>query len=157
MQTQLENLKEIPLPEPVSYVPQTMAWYILFGILIIIAALLILSVYRRSVRNRYRREALAQLDEIERSARPISELPALVKRVALAMAPRETVARLSGDAWLAFLDSTWKKGEFSSGPGRLLPDLAYCKPESLPEISDRRMRELLALLRRWIRRHRARI
>jgi len=155
MQTQLENLKEIPLPDPVSYAPQTIAWYILFGIVIILAVFWILVLYRRSVRNRYRREALAQLEEIERSVRPLSDIPLLVKRVALAIAPRETVAALSGDTWLAFLDSTWKNGEFSSGPGRLLPDLAYRKPESLPEISDRRMRDLFALLHRWIRRHRA--
>jgi hypothetical protein len=157
MQTQLENLKEIPLPEPVSYAPQTVAWYVLFAVILILAGLWILHLHRRSVRNRYRREALAQLDEIEQSARPISDLPALVKRVGLAMAPRETVAGLSGDAWLAFLDSTWKDGGFSSGAGRLLPELAYGKPQSLPDISDRQVRDLFALLRRWIRRHRARI
>jgi len=98
-----------------------------------------------------------ELDEIERSARPLSDLPALVKRVCLAIAPRERVAGLSGNAWLEFLDSTWRGNDFTSGSGRLLPELSYGTPQSLPGPSDDRMRELFALLRRWIRRLRARI
>lgn len=157
MQDQLANLKEIPLPEPVSYMPQTMAWYILFFVVLVMAALWIFRLYKHYLQNRYRREAVKQLDEIERSVRPLSELPALVKRVGLTIAPRDTVAGLSGKAWLKFLDSTWDGASFSSGPGRLLPELSYRKPQSLPDPNDEGVRNLLILLRRWIRRHRARV
>lgn len=157
MQGQLANLKEIPLPEPVAYLPQTAAWYVLLALAAIALILWILHLYRNSLRNRYRREALKTLDEIERSARPISELPVLVKRVGLAIAPRESVAGLSGDAWLRFLDSTWKVTSFTEGPGGLLPELSYRNPQSLPRIPEEKLRDLFALLRQWIRRHRARI
>ena len=155
MQEKLLNLKEIQLPEPVSYMPQTFAWYILLLFALSLVGLWILYSHRRSIQNRYRTEALRQLDEIEQSMRPLSELPALVKRVGLAIAKRGTVASLSGDAWLAFLDSTWKGKEFTAGPGRMLPELSYRKTLSQPSASDKRMRDMFILLRRWIRRHRA--
>jgi len=157
MQEQLANLKEIALPEPVSYFPQTSAWYVLLAVAAIALILWIVHLYRKSLRNRYRREALKTLDEIERSARPVSERPVLVKRVGLAIAPRESVAGLSGDAWLRFLDSTWKGTSFTEGLGRLLPELSYRKPQSLSHMPDEKLRDLFALLRNWIRRHRARI
>ena len=157
MQEQLSNLKEIPLPEPVSYFPQTAAWYILLALAVIILAFWLAHLYRVSLRNRYRREALKTLDEIERSVRPVSELPVLVKRIGLAIAPRKTVASLSGDAWLRFLDSAWQGTAFTKGPGKILPELAYKSPQSLPPVSDERLQDLFALLRQWIRRHRARI
>lgn len=78
-----------------------------------------------------------------------------MKRVGLVIAPREKVAGLSGDAWLEFLDSTWDGKAFTSGPGRLLSELSYGRPQSLPDPSDKRVQDLFDLLHRWIRRHRA--
>ena len=34
---ELAGLKEIALPEPFSYMPQTVAWYILFGLVLMAA------------------------------------------------------------------------------------------------------------------------
>ena len=148
----LEKLREMPLPQPVSYAPQTIGWYILGALLL--AALVWFAVrWLRSWRaNRYRREALAELSELE-SKGQLSALPALVKRTALCFAPREEVGPLSGDRWLAFLDRTGGGTPFTVGPGRLLPRLAYASDS----LDDHEEQEFMETVRRWIRRHDARI
>jgi hypothetical protein len=155
MEEQLVNLQEIALPEPVPYTPQTIGWYILLGLVLIAIAFLIVRWRQNVKRNRYRQEALLCLAEIEASRLPLSELPVLVKRVVLAFTPREQVAGLSGHEWLEFLDSTIGNKEFSTGPGRLLPQLSYRAPESIEKATNAEQRALLSLIRNWIRRHHA--
>jgi len=61
----LAGLQEIPLPPPVSYVPQTIGWAIVGALLV--AALIYMSwrMFRRYRANAYRRAALAELAVIE--------------------------------------------------------------------------------------------
>lgn len=157
----LEGLKEIALPEPVAYTPQTTAWYILFGVVFLLLTLGIFRLISRWKSNRYRRQALSQLKTIEASLNNNRELvnisgqiPLLVKWTTLQAFPRERVARLSGDKWLNFLDNSYGGKEFSSGSGQLLPQLAYSTRERLKKLSSNDIQLLIALLRRWIRRFR---
>ncbi|EHP38075.1 transmembrane protein [Cupriavidus basilensis OR16] len=157
----LAKLQEIPLPPPVSYLPQTWGWAVLGALLLALAGLLAWRAWRRHQANRYRRDALAELarieagiaaaagDESRRDA--LAALPALVKRVVLACAPRTQVASLSAQAWLDYLDGTWRAGGFAEGPGRLLPELAYgVRSPPAAEVTA-----LIALLRDWIGQHHA--
>ena len=155
MEEQLANLQEIPLPEPVAYTPQTIGWYLLLVLLILVTVALVASWRRRINRNRYRRQALQELEHIASSERPLSDLPVLVKRVVLAFARRETVAGLTGQAWLEFLDSTYPGAHFTSGPGKLLPDISYASARTLESWSDHQRREVIDLVGRWIRGHNA--
>ena len=100
----LTQLQEIAPPQPVGYLPQTPAWYVVFALIMVALAWLLWRWYRRHRSNRYRREALRALEQIERNIqdagkRPaaLAALPALVKRTALAFAPREQVAGLISD------------------------------------------------------------
>jgi len=148
----IQGLLEIALPEPVSYAPQTIGWYVLLALLLAAAIYAGIRWGRAYRANRYRREALVELSEIAGGgAAAGAQLSVLVKRTALGFAPRGTVAELSGDAWLEWLDGTMAGREFQDGPGRLLPALAYQDAE----VSDTEWAELTGLLRRWIRRHRA--
>ena len=158
----LAGLKELALPEPISYVPQTAGWYVLLVVLAISLAVLLRRWRRQYLANRYRREALyhldvitSQLDDAAQRPAALVALPALVKRTAISFTPREDVAQLSGDAWLGFLDSTYRGTAFTTGPGRLLPVLAYRPSAALASVPDRQVSELVELLRQWIRRHRA--
>jgi hypothetical protein len=145
---ELEGLREIRLPEPVSYAPQTIGWWIVFALLLLIALYVAFRLWRRWRRNAYRRRALAHLAAMERDGAP-ALLPRLLKRTALDAWPREEVANLSGDAWLAFLDRVYGGVGFTSGPGRVLPALAYGEPR----VDD--APALFSLARTWIRTHRA--
>jgi Ca-activated chloride channel family protein len=101
--------------------------------------------------NRYRREALAELKQIVGMAPQQigSQLSLLVRRTALAAFPREQVASLTGEAWLAFLDRSLDCTEFSAGPGRLLASAPYAPIGP----GERQLVGLVELTRRWIRRH----
>jgi len=84
----IEQLKEIALPAPVSYAPQTWGWWVLLWLLVIAVLLVSARRYWQWRRDRYRREALVRLAELQNSDDPLNalrELPELLKRVALSM------------------------------------------------------------------------
>lgn len=160
----LVDLHDIVVPEAVSWMPATTAWYVLAAA--IVAGLVWAAVvsHRRYQANRYRREALARMDAIDaaladpaRRAEAIGELPGLTKQVALAFSPRSEIAGLSGNPWLAYLDTTCEGDSFSGGPGQLLPAIAYGSEESRPQIPSAELDALTALLRAWIKGHHVRV
>jgi hypothetical protein len=157
----LNGLREITLPPPPSYRPQTIGWAILGGIALIALTLWSIQQYRRWHRNRYRRAALHRLTELEQLAQQsttrvaaLRELSELLKRTALAAYPREQVAPLYGDDWLTFLDRTYNGNGFAQGDGRLLAQLAYQPSESLERLPADIIVGLFGNVRRWIRLHR---
>ena len=154
----LAGLIDIPLPPEVSLWPQTWTSRIAIALLVtgLIAALW--HFIRRWRANRYRREALAELDAIgrrldasEAGGERLAELSVLVRRTALAAFPRESVAPLAGPAWLAFLDRSYGAQGFSDGVGRLLANAPYQR--AAPDKAQ--LRSLAALVRQWIRGHHA--
>jgi hypothetical protein len=109
-------------------------------------------------RRRVQKAALRSLDRIfgdaqHRRNQPrqqlVRETSVLLRRVALTRYPRETVAALTGEAWLAFLDQVLagspQAGGFSKGPGRVLASGPYC-PQC--EVDPAALHHLCA---RWIR------
>jgi hypothetical protein len=156
----VRDFREVTLPEPVGYAPETVGWHVLLALAVVLAVYLLIRFcsYRR--RNRYRRIALSHLDAMEQAlqgpfagAGVLVELPALIKRTALACFPRTQVADLSRDAWLAFLDRTYGGKDFVDGPGRLLPVLAYQSSSELSNVAEEDARALVSLARTWIREH----
>ena len=158
--TGLENLHEIVLPTPVSWMPQTGGWYVLFLLMGLVVAAWIFMRVRNFRGNRYRRMALKALDDIaEKLRRPdqresaMARLSALLKWTALAAFPRTRVAGLSGNLWLAFLDRTLGGNDFEQGEGRLLAELAYAPESRIASLPDDAIGGLLHLCRRWIAAH----
>jgi hypothetical protein len=152
----IAQLKDIPLPPPVSYAPHTAGWWVLGAIVLVLALLVGVRRWQTWRRNRYRRAAQLELDGIERAltdpaqrTQAATALPALVKRTVLAWAPRSEVAPMTGEAWLGYLDRTFDGQYFSHGPGRELVALAYGDGH----ISGDDLTALMTLLRRWIDGH----
>ena len=84
----IDQLKEMALPAPVSYAPQTWGWWALLALLIITLVVTGARRYWQWRRDRYRREALVRLEELLRRSNDLSalrELPELLKRVAISM------------------------------------------------------------------------
>jgi hypothetical protein len=154
----LAQLREIPLPAPVPYTPQTWGWAVLGVLLVVALAAVLRHVWQRHRANRYRRAALrewailhAHAQDNRLRAQALRALPALVKRTALAAEPRARVAALSAQAWLDYLDRSLPGAGFARGPGRALMTMAYAR-----ELPDAEQSEaLFALTRRWIGHHRA--
>ena len=163
-QQALSGLQEIPLPPPVPYTPQTAGWVILDLFLVAAICYAGWRWRRRRIANRYRRAAMARLQEVEallavpaRRGEALAAIPPLVKQTALSFLPRNAVAGLSNNEWLVCLDRTYPPGGFARGPGRLLPRLAYGAPADVARISIVEVTDLLSLVRNWIAHHHARL
>ena len=155
MSPQALPLKDIHLPEAISWWPLAIGWWVL----IITLPFIVFALYRifqklnqtKALKNALK-IARKNLDQIETNAnltsmQKLREVSALVRRVAISVAPREEVAGLTGKAWLAFLDNGLVDAPFSEGIGRLLVDAPYRKnPPTDPEIM-----ELISLCRNWLK------
>jgi hypothetical protein len=151
----LAGLHDIRLPEAIHSVLPAPGWWLL-GLLIL--ALLGYGSYRlwrywRS--NAYRREALLELTQLQANWRQhndsveyLRQFTLLLKRVALTHYPRQTVAALTGDAWVSFLDATLGSHEFTMGAGQVLIQGHY-QPQA--DIDVAALHQLGA---RWIKAHR---
>ncbi|MCU7215753.1 DUF4381 domain-containing protein [Pseudomonas sp. VE 196-7] len=84
----ISQLKELSLPAPVSYAPQTWGWWLLLGLLVVLALVVGVRRYWQWRRDQYRREALVRLAQLRVRSDDLNalrELPELLKRVALSM------------------------------------------------------------------------
>ncbi|KAA0980534.1 DUF4381 domain-containing protein [Pseudomonas sp. ANT_H12B] len=84
----IEQLKEIGLPALISYAPQTWRWWVLLGLLVVTALLIGARRYWQWRRDRYRRDALVRLAQLQSRSDDLSalrELPARLKRVTRSM------------------------------------------------------------------------
>lgn len=163
-QAVLAQLHPLLVPAPPSWLPQTPGWALLAVFALLLLAWVAWRGWRRWQTGLHRRLALAELRRLRTglrsaSATPASraaiarQLPELVRRLALAHAARTEVAPLQGEAWASWLDRSLpdEAQPFTRGAGRGLADWAYL-PESALPWDD--LDQLMALLERWIRRHR---
>jgi len=156
----IDQLQELPLPTPAfSYWPQTWGWLALLLVVVALAGWWAIWRWRRWQRERYRREALLQLERLEqglddppRRLQALRELPVLLKRVALSLSDSGTAATLSGAQWQRFL------AEHARAP---LPDnfasqlftLAYAPDAQVQGMADTEIKSLFATSRHWIEAH----
>lgn len=139
----LDLLEPAPEPDQISMMPQTVGW-IWLGLGV--AAILFITIrkfarYRRA--SAYRRAGLAALTAAGEDPAQIAQV---IRRTALAGFPRNQVAHLTGDAWLAFLDQTMPGNGFTDGPGQVLAGAPYRATKPSPGLAD--------LANRWIADHR---
>lgn len=154
MEEKLNKLKEIELPEAVSYAPETIAWYILYVIVFSLILFIIWKRYKKYKKNLYRKFALKELSEIKKTKKYI-ELQTLVKRIALILNDRKEVASLTGENWWNYLNSTFGENEFNPEMGRILADLSYSEPDRIDKYSQNEIDSLFNLIENWIRKHNA--
>ena len=122
----LTQLAPAHVPPSPGWWPPAPGWWGLALLLLLLAAVLI---YRwRRPAARLRRTALRELKQLEThitsDAQLANGLQNLMRRYAIAAYGREVVANLSGEAWLAFLE-THGAAELSGVTGRNLLDIAY--------------------------------
>lgn len=152
----VDQLKELVLPPAVSYWPQTWGWALLAALLLAGLVLWAALRLRRWQRDRYRRQALARLRQLEqamadqtRRVQALREVPELLKRVALSMPEAPAVAPLHAADWQAFLvshSSTPLPADFAWQ----LAQLAYAPDSRLHEIDAS---ALLGYSRAWVEHH----
>lgn len=99
--TSLDRLHDLVLPPPVPWWPLAPGWYVLLVLLGLAVVWLSWRYWRRWRANAYRREALLQLRQLQ-DGPAIAEL---LRRTALAVAPRAEIAAKTGSAWADWLAS----------------------------------------------------
>jgi len=119
----IDDLADIVEPAAVPWTPQTIGWWILLVVLVVVVAMTANSYRRRQSANRYRREAIAALDSLERPT--VGAVNAVLKRTAMTADTRAHVATLSGPAWVTFLLDTGPTNALGDEERELLSDGSY--------------------------------
>ncbi|MCB1676591.1 MAG: DUF4381 domain-containing protein [Halioglobus sp.] len=151
----LHDFVEIVSPPAVNWLPQTAGWWWLGGAVLVFIAWRAWRCLRHWYRNRYRREAAARLRALSPTAGTavrIEDINRLLKLTALVAYPRGTVARLSGEQWVDFLNRQCQSPPFSPQQTRLLALGAY-RDQALDTTCAR---ALLDASLAWVREHRGR-
>ena len=133
----LSNLQDIILPAAPSFWPPASGFWILVALILMLLIAVAWVITQARQRNAYRRAGLTLLA----SANTVYEINVVLKRVALAVFPREQVAALHGENWLHFMQSTC--------PGEQFPTLSQADAATPATDSIR------ASARTWIRKHQA--
>ncbi|HEB63489.1 MAG TPA: DUF4381 domain-containing protein [Gammaproteobacteria bacterium] len=147
---ELENLRDIHSPPPISFWPPAPGWWIL-------ATLVFLSVvsawlfYRWQKKRALRKMALIELNQLQQSLSKgqdlstfSAQISTLLRRLALTQFNRNEVAGLTGRAWLEFLDRTGQTKNFTQGVGKTVITAPY------QTTSDIDAQELVSIVKDWI-------
>lgn len=134
-QGRLTDLHDIVLPDPVGFWPPDTGGLLVLGGILICIGLIGLHRYLRRRRDRYRRAGILVLE----GAATVRDVSVVLKRVALAAYPRDQVASLYGNEWVAFLNGTCSGTVFDSS--------TFASPADPPSA------ELLQSARCWIKSH----
>lgn len=129
------NLRDIHLPDPVSWWPIAPGWWLLIITVLITAAIIFLSrkIYRS---KQLKRDIHAELDVIkqqfqktENRSQLAKSLSILLRRASISFYPAKDIAGLTGESWLAYLDNTnanpIKDKKLQSETGRALLTAPY--------------------------------
>jgi len=145
-------LRDIHLPDPVSWWPLAPGWWVLLLLIIVAGSLIVFFIQRH--RN-YRSSAVyLAKQELERIKDEfvftqdklilVKEISELIRRLSISLFKRDETASLTGKEWLEFLDQQTENKHFSSGVGFILIEAPYqAKPDY--ESSD-----LISLTSSWI-------
>ena len=145
-------LRDLHLPDPVDWWPLAPGWWVMIALTAAGLVWLAYRWYRAWQFEAPRRHALRELARIEAEylehrdavelGKAVSEL---LRRGMLAYAPRASVAGLTGEAWLAWLDEGMSVPYFHTEGGKSLLSLPY-RPHD-DELSDIDVGALISAVR----------
>ena len=149
----LEAIVETKAPENISFLPQTIAWQLIFIVLIIIILRKCYQAWQNYQANAYRREALFWLAQCSLAKEEdIRQLPALIRKTAilasnrhikesdsvksktLALKVQQEIIDLRGQAWAKWLDLNCSKCHFHEKIVKS-SSTTYCSEQLLSKLS----------------------
>lgn len=145
----LTMLHEISMPDAINWMPQTLGWKALLLFLFTWLCYRVYLLRKRYLLNEYRRDAVLKISALDEKS--ITDLPKILKFVALHAYKRKDVSPITGTKWEQWLDEQCKKTDFSGELNGVLSRLAY---ESSPKLTTEELKELKAQTIYWIKHHR---
>ena len=129
------DLRDIHLPEPISWWPIAPGWWMLIASLFLIIT--IIFILRKSyLGKQLKRDITAELENIKQQfqntqnkSQLAKSLSILLRRACISYYPKTNIAGLTGEHWLAYLDKTnvklSKNNSFKSNAGEVLLSAPY--------------------------------
>jgi len=138
MNEQTLNLRDIHLPEPISWWPVAPGWWLLLAAVILLVAIIIFS--RKVYKSRQlKRDVHAELEFIKQQyqaagnkSQLAKSLSILLRRASISFYPATNIAGLTSEDWLTYLDNTnaSKNTGFQSEIGKTLITAPYLPDNS---------------------------
>lgn len=158
----LKGFQHITAPETFHWMPLAPAWYLLGGIVLLWLGWKVYLSAKKYSNNAYRREALYQLQELnkKKAAGELSKkeylrcLRQLIKATALRVYPRNDIAALSGKPWQDFLNSKTDGDYFSHRMHELMDASLY---QQLYDPEENMLDEFSSSAAQWIKYHRVKM
>lgn len=129
------DLRDIHLPEPISWWPIAPGWWLLMvSLFLIIAVIFILrKIY---LGKQLKRDITSELENIKQQfqktqnkSQLAKSLSILLRRASISYYPKTNIAGLTGEHWLAYLDNTnvklSEKNSFKNNAGKVLLSAPY--------------------------------
>lgn len=148
------ELRDIHLPEPISWWPPALGWWLIAGsILFIIVAVFLFRYYQK--KQALKKQVLAEFEIIctqyqqdKNDLSLLQSISTLLRRACISFYPRSEAASLTGDAWLDFLDSTGNEKNFHSEWGQAIATAPYLSENSHIDID---IEKLISLCDNWLK------
>jgi hypothetical protein len=145
-------LRDIHLPDPVSWWPPAIGWWLLAGaILLFIGAIIMWRRRREAQRNAPTAIAGLELARLRvgwvehgDAQRFVNELSTWLRRAGMSISSRQQAASLTGADWSAFLDDIAGEPVFGTASAHLIAEAPYRRLAS-PDGE-----KMLALCERWL-------
>lgn len=151
------QLKDIHLPEAVSWWPPAAGWWLLLVTVLLLLMLIFIGrkIYlKRQLRRDIRNELQHIRQQFERTGDKLqlaSSLSILLRRASITFYPEKNLAGLTGENWLSCLDETShrkkRKLKFDSETGRVLLVAPYLPAETDLDFDAQ---QLLQLCQSWL-------
>jgi len=149
-----QQLRDVHLPNAVSWWPLAPGWWGLLLLLIIGSGIATLALLRKRKRNRYRKAALSELQSIyaqwqdeQNSATYLQDANAILKRCLLHFSDDKSPITQTGKAWQASLNA-FSKHRLSSQALHGLSSACY---QANPDVD---IEKIHPQIERWIKSHR---
>ena len=148
------ELRDIHLPDPISWWPLAPGWWFIFGtILLLTAAFLLFRYYQK--KQALKKTVLAEFETIRIQYEQdknlivlLQSLSTLLRRACISFYPRSEAAGLTGKSWLDFLDNTGDEKVFNTEKGQLIATAPYISENTKLAIDSE---ELMQLCENWLR------
>ena len=140
------NLGPLIEPDAITFTFNTIGWKMLFTVILIILTVSFVFWLKTYIRNKFRREAVKNINNIISLQNPVKEIFVNLKIVAIKSFGRENVAKLSGTEWLIFLNSKAKNIDFLLFEQEI--NQAIYKDKN---IDDDKLEQLITISIKWIK------
>lgn len=133
----LQQLRDVHVPDSVSWWPLAIGWWVIIGLVALIALLLLIRTLIKKHHYRYVRFAVVELKELQHNHDPrwLAKSQHIMRRLSLCYVDQTKIRSLSQSEWIYFLKAT--RGEaLSDSTLDAFVDLPY-KPDSATSQLDK--------------------